>query len=69
MKRHHLAVAEFGCGCHRRPARGLLRKASADPLPSGRGTYGPLPLSLKPGDWSPSQTPMRYERTKGVLLP
>jgi hypothetical protein len=19
---HHLAVAEFGCGCHRRPARG-----------------------------------------------
>ena len=32
---HHLAVAEFGRGRHRRPARGLLRKASADALPSG----------------------------------
>lgn len=43
---HHLAVAEFGRGRYRRSARGLLRKASAAQLPSGRGTYGPLPPIL-----------------------
>jgi len=39
---HHLAIAEFGRGRYRRPARGLLQKAPTGQPPLGRRTYGPL---------------------------